>query len=75
VSAISGTLACILAPIAIISALLALVAWLIAAKEALDLDWGRTLVTVILGWIVAWLITMAATWVLGLFGIRVAAIR
>jgi hypothetical protein len=75
VSAISGTLACILAPITIISALLALAAWLIAAKEALDLDWGRTLVTVILGWIVAWLITMAATWVLGLFGIRVAAIR
>jgi hypothetical protein len=30
---------------------------------------------VILGWIVAWLITMAATWVLALVGIRVAAIR
>jgi Yip1 domain len=75
VAVISSALACVLAPIAIISALLALVAWLIAAKEALDLDWGRTVVTVIVGWIVTFLITMAATWLLGLFGIRLAAAR
>ncbi len=75
VSAISAALACILVPITIISALLGLAAWLIAAKEALDLDWGRTVITLILGWIVAWLISLAATWMLGLFGIRMAAIR
>ena len=75
VTVVSTTLACIAAPIALISALLALAAWLIAAKEALDLGWGRTVVTVILGWIVTFLITMAATWLLGLIGIRVAATR
>jgi len=72
-AAISGALACILLPITIISALLALIAWLIAAKEALDLDWVRTLVTVIVGWIVTFLITLAATGVLALVGIRIPA--
>jgi hypothetical protein len=65
ISAIFGTLSCLAIPIAIVAALLGLGAWLIAAKEALDLEWAETLITVVLGWIATWLITFGARLVLG----------
>jgi hypothetical protein len=43
---------CLLAPVRFLAWLLGLVAWLVAAKEALDLGWVPTIVTVIIGWIV-----------------------
>lgn len=50
-AAFSVALSCLVAPLMIIAVLLMIVAWFIAAKEALDLEWLQTIVTVILGWL------------------------
>ena len=68
VSAFSTTLSCVLAPIMVITAILMIVAWIIAAKEALDLDWVQTIVTVVLGWIALFVITALAGIILGMLG-------
>ena len=52
---------CLLAPVMIVAVVLMVVAWLIAVKEALDLDWVKTVLTVILG-----VLAMMAVMVLGL---------
>lgn len=54
---ISPTLVCILSPLTFIVFFLGLAAWLIAAKEALDLDWFKTLLTMLIGWVVYMVIT------------------
>jgi len=48
----SVTLKCFLAPALLVASLLGLIAWFVAAKEALDLEWSQTIVTVIIGWVV-----------------------
>lgn len=58
VGAISPGLACLVTPVTILAAILGLIAWLVAAKEALDLEWVQTIVTVILGWIAMAIIYM-----------------
>jgi hypothetical protein len=67
-SAFSTALACLLAPIMVIAAILLVVAWFIAAKEALDLDWVKTIITVILGWLALIIITAIAGVVVGQLG-------
>jgi hypothetical protein len=62
-------LVCIITPVIIISFFLGLVAWFIAVNEALDLDWVKTIITVVLGFIVIILVNIIASFVLGLFGI------
>ena len=42
-------LACILSPLFIVAAIAGFVSWLFAAKEALDLDWGPTIITLVIG--------------------------
>jgi hypothetical protein len=67
-AAFSETLSCVLAPVQIVATILMIVAWLIAAREALDLEWVPAIVTVILGWLAQFLITTFITGlVLGLF--------
>ncbi len=51
-------LLCALSPLLLLAAVLGFVSWLIAAKEALDLDWAQTAITVIAGYIVTWVITV-----------------
>ena len=68
-------LGCLLAPVAIAAAIAGFVAWLFAAKEALDLEWGQTAVTVIIGWVVVFVIMMIAGAVLGIFGLAAAGVR
>ena len=52
-----------------------LVSWLIAAKEALDLDWVKTVVTVLLGWLAQFVITTAVSALaLGLLELLFAAL-
>jgi hypothetical protein len=68
-AAFSDALSCLLAPIMVISAIATVVAWLVAAKEALDLDWVQTIVTVILGWITLFIISLISGLVLGLLGL------
>lgn len=72
--AISPTLNCITAPIRIVAAVLALIAWFMAAKEALDLEWVQTIVTVVIGFVVVIVLSLVATAVIGLLGYGAAAV-
>lgn len=67
--AFSVALACLTAPVVFIGWILTVVAWFIAIKEALDLDWVPTIVTVVLGGIVLIVINLIADAVLGLIGL------
>jgi hypothetical protein len=70
ITAFSAALSCILAPVTIIAVLLMIIAWFVAAKEALDLEWLQTIVTVVIGWIVLIVITVViAGAVLALLGL------
>ena len=74
-AAFSSALSCLLAPVTILAAILGLIAWLVAAKEALDLEWVQTIVTVFLGWVVMAIITMVvAGTVLTALGLGAAAV-
>jgi hypothetical protein len=73
-AAVSGFLQCVLAPIQIIGALAGLVAWFVAAKEALDLDWVQTIVTVFLGWLALMVVVFVGGAILGLLGLGAAAV-
>jgi hypothetical protein len=70
---LSTTLACILLPVLLIAWILTLLARLIAVKEALDLDWIRTIVTVIIGWIVEVVLVLLASTVVAMLGFGTAA--
>jgi hypothetical protein len=73
-AAISGALDCLLAPVRVIAVLLLIAAWLIAAKEALDLEWGPTIVSVFLGWLALVVVSIFVTGlVLGLLGLGAVA--
>jgi len=72
-AAISQALSCILAPIMVIAVLLMIAAWFIAAKEALDLEWLQTIVTVFLGWVALLVVSLViGGLVLGAFGLGAA---
>jgi len=71
---LSNALACLLAPALFAAWILGLISWFVAAKEALDLEWVQTIVTVILGWLALLVIMLVATAVLGLLGLTAAAL-
>ena len=71
--AISVTLTCIVAPAQVAAALAGLVAWFVAAKEALDLEWLQVIITVVIAWVVIIVVGLAATFVIGLLGLGAAA--
>jgi len=73
-SAFSSALSCVLAPVMIVAAILLVVAWFIAAKEALDLEWVQTIITVILGWIALIVIVLIGAAILGMLGLGAAAL-
>jgi hypothetical protein len=60
-AAFSETLSCVVAPVQIIVGILMIIAWVLAAKEALDLEWLQTIVIVILGWLAQFVITTFIT--------------
>lgn len=69
VGILSTTLACVISPLAVIGGILGFVAWLIAVREALDLDWTKTIGALILG-LVAYIVVWAIIGlVLGALGI------
>jgi len=67
-SAFSSFLACLLAPALIIGWIMLIISWFVAAKEALDLDTGQTIITVILGWIAFGIIMAIGSMILNLIG-------
>jgi len=61
--------------IKVLAVVMLIISWLVAAKEALDLGWLQTGVTVLLGWIAQFLITTVITALaLGLLGLIAAAL-
>jgi hypothetical protein len=60
IAAFSDALSCILGPAIVISWVALVVAWFVAVHEALDLTWGKTIITVIIGFI-PWAIIMSLT--------------
>ncbi len=70
----SDALACLLAPVTFIAWILGLISWFVATKEALDLEWVQTIVTVILGWLALFIVTLIAGVVLGMVGLTVATL-
>ncbi|MDX1614577.1 MAG: hypothetical protein R3300_09725 [Candidatus Promineifilaceae bacterium] len=73
IGAVSGALSCLLAPIQLIAFVAYLVAWFVAAREALDLGWGETILTVILGWVVTLIISIIAGFILAAIGLTTGA--
>ena len=74
-AAFSTALSCLLTTVTVLAAIAGLIAWLVAAKEALDLEWVQTIVTVFLGWVVMAIITIViGGFVLGLLGLGAAAV-
>jgi hypothetical protein len=71
---LGGFINCILAPALIVAAILGLVAWFVAAKEALDLEWGQTIVTVILGFLIILVFSLITGLVLAAIGIGAASV-
>jgi hypothetical protein len=74
VGAFSPALACVAAPISLAAAIAGLFSWFIAAKEALDLDWTQTIVTVLLGWAAIMAITFITALILGMLGLGAAGL-
>lgn len=72
--AFSVALACITAPLLFIGWILTVIAWFVAVKEALDLDWVPTIVTVFLGWIALIVVNLLAGLILGAIGIAGAGL-
>ncbi len=72
--AISGALSCVVAPALFLGAILWLISAFIAAKEALDLEWVQTIITVILGWVVYIIVVALAGIILAAIGIGGAAL-
>ena len=60
IAAFSDALSHILGPVIVISWVALVVAWFVAVHEALDLTWGKTIITVIIGFI-PWAIIMTLT--------------
>ena len=61
-------------PLLCIGSLLGFASWFIAAREALDLETGQTIITVIIGWVVVFLVTALAGIVLGFLGLGASVI-
>ena len=72
--AISAGLQCVVAPALFLGAILWLISAFIAAKEALDLEWAQTIITVILGWIVYMIVLAVAGLILAAIGFGGAAL-
>ena len=62
-------LSCISWPIKFAASIAGLIAWLIAAKEALDLEWPQTVGTVIIGWVATLIINLIMSMILGIAGL------
>ncbi len=67
-------LSCLLLPLTILSVILLVASWLVATKEALDLDWVPTIVTVVLGVIVVFVLEAVVGLILGGLGLAAAGI-
>jgi hypothetical protein len=71
---ITPVLGCVTGIFSLAAGVLGFIAWLIAAREALGLEWPQTIATVVLGMIVVTVVTVISGVVLGAFGLVTASI-
>jgi hypothetical protein len=71
---ITPALGCVTGIFSFTAGILGFIAWLIAAREALGLEWPQTIATVVLGMIVVLLVSVISGLVLGAFGLATAAL-
>jgi len=64
---------CLGAIFTFVGAIWALVAGFVGVREALDLDTGKTLVTVIIGWVIVFIITLVVGLILGVGALGLGA--
>jgi hypothetical protein len=74
ISAFAPALSCLLAPVIVIAVLLLIAAWFVAAKEALDLEWLQTIITIFLGWVALMIVVIIGGLIIGLLGFGAAAL-
>ena len=74
VALISPALGCVTGIFSLAAGVLGFIAWLIAVREALGLEWPQTIATVVLGMIVVTVVTVISGVVLGAFGLATASI-
>jgi hypothetical protein len=74
VAGFSGFLACLISPALILGWIMLIVSWFVALKEALDLELGQTLVTVVIGWISFGIIMAISSWMMALIGLTTAGV-
>jgi hypothetical protein len=67
-------LLCVVGPVKFIAWILWVIAAFIAVKEALDLEWLQTIITVVLGWIAFFVVFAIGGLILGALGIAGAAL-
>ena len=65
-------LVCIASPLLFLGWIAGLVAWFVAAKEALDLEWAQTILTVVIGWVILVVLNLIAGFIIGALGFGVA---
>jgi hypothetical protein len=70
---LSPGLVCLLTPVLIVAWVVGLIAWFVAAKESLDLDWGPTIVTVIIGFVIQLVVMLIGTAILTALGLTAGA--
>jgi hypothetical protein len=73
-AALSPGLGCLLAPVMLAAFVLMAISWFRAAREALDLETGQTVITVILGWLAVVAVGIVAGLVLAALGLGAAAV-
>ena len=71
---ITPALGCVTGIFSLAAGILGFIAWLIAAREALGLEWPQTIATVVLGMMVVVLVSVISGLVLGAFGLATAAL-
>ena len=75
ISIIGPVLGCAVGLFQFAAAIAGFVAWLYAAKEALDLEWPQVFGTIVIGWLVMLLVGLVAGAIRGLFGLTAGVVR
>jgi len=67
-------LLCVVGPVTFVAWILWIISAFIAVKEALDLEWLQTIITVVLGWVAFFVVVLIGGLILGAIGIGGAAL-
>jgi hypothetical protein len=73
-AALSPALGCLFAPVMLAAFVMMLISWFRAAREALDLEMGQTIITVLVGWVAVVAVSIVAGLVLAALGLGAAAL-